>query len=273
MTRTVINLIQAALVMAAIVLSPYAMFAQKGCGSGRPEPAAGGAEVVVASPEEPDASRDDPEPIDEGAGEPSACLVPDVPIQRSAGCDGGGYPGCRWKLPEAGEAGKLYGTWRYTTESHRWGRPALVALVLATAREYALLHPGETITVGDLDAPGPRHATHASGVDADIYLPGRMAAENTGKGHVEDGYAGRPSSFVDECRGRVLDLARILATCTGGRIRIFYNDPPLESAFLDWFAEQGYETPFEAAMTPHNDLHRFHFHVTIPEDLPVLPAE
>jgi hypothetical protein len=26
-------------------------------------------------------------------------------------------------------------------------------------------------------------------------------------------------------------------------------------------------------MMPHNELHRFHFHVTIPEDLPVLAFE
>ena len=260
------------MVIAVIVMSPYAMFASKGC-AGESEPARSDADREPAAVvEEPEPRPAPPEPEPPAAQAGFACTVPDVEIPRSEGCAGGEpYPSCRWKIPDPGpESG--FAIWRNTTDAHRWARASLVSLVLAAADEYARLHPGEPLTIGDLDAPGDRHRTHSSGVDVDLYLPGRMATENKGKGRWVDNYGDRSRSYVDKSRARVLDLAKILARCTGGRIRIFYNDPPVIDSFLSWFAEQGLETPFKAAMAKHNELHLFHFHVTIPEDLEVLPA-
>jgi hypothetical protein len=90
-----------------------------------------------------------------------ACLVPRLAIAREEACErGASYPECRWQLPDETASGGLYAIWRNTTPEHRWARPALVSLVLAAAREYAMRWPGERVTVGDLDAAGPRHQTH-----------------------------------------------------------------------------------------------------------------
>jgi len=293
MPRTLDSLFQATMVMAVIVMSPYAMFAAKGCADGNtqtsgtedaPRPAAVDAPQPTAA--EPAAADPGSATADPGSaalspskGSPAlepdayACVVPRISIPRSAGCEAAEpYPSCRWKVPDPAP-GNPFAIWRYTTGSHRWARASLVSLVLATAREYASLYPGERVTLGDLDAPGDRHNTHENGVDADFYLPGRMATENMGKGRRVDNYADRSKSYVEKSRARVLDLARILAACAGGRIRIYYNDPPVIDSVLAWFGKRGLETPFEAPMKPHNDLHLFHFHATIPEDLPVLPFE
>lgn len=273
MTRAMDSIFQASMVMAVIVMSPYAMFATRGC-AGEQRAGGGGAQEDVARPADaPPRAAAEPAPQEPAAQQVDACVVPRIAIPRSAGCENAEpYPSCRWKVPDPGP-GSAFVIWRNTRSANRWARPALVSLVLAAARQYASLHPDEPLTLGDLDAPGDRHKTHARGVDADLYLPGRMATENEGKSRWVDNYANRSSSYVEKSRARVLDLARILATCAGGRIRIFYNDPPVVEAFLAWFGAQGLETPFDAAMAPHNELHLFHFHVTIPADLEVLPFE
>lgn len=281
MPRTVDSVIQAVMVMAVIVMSPYAMFATKGCpggsrGDGAPERTGKPPWTQeVAVPEgkvETDARPADR--VEEAAtSHTTACRLPELEIPRTEGCASNEpYPGCKWQIPDPGAQDPAYAIWRYTTPSNRWGRPALVALALSSAHAYHELHPKEPVTIGDLDAPGDRHKTHAQGVDVDMYLPGRMAAENMGLGRYPDNYKARSASFVRKCRGRVLELAKILAACTQGRVRIYYNDPKVLAPFLEWFGKQGLTTPFEAPMMPHNELHRFHFHVTIPEDLPVMPA-
>ena len=74
-------------------------------------------------------------------------------------------------------------------------------------------------------------------------------------------------------QGRVETLARILTTCTNGRLRIFYNDEEVEARFLAWYRAHGFEeSELGPPMRGHNDLHRFHFHVTIPEDSPALAS-
>ena len=276
---------QAAVVMAVIVLSPYAMLLEGRCGRGEHGPA-GPAEArsdteAPASPgPEPDA-RSAPEaavtddlPAAGDASPRHECLVPGGEIDRTAACDRGeGYPACRWRLPAPQEGGTPYGIWKLTTPDHRWGRPALVALVLAAAREMAILRPGTGLVVGDLDAPGDRHATHASGVDVDLYLPGLMARDNAGGGSHPDNYEGLGEGAVAAKREAVLDLAEVLASCAGGRLRIFYNDPVVVGAFASWFEAAGMVSPFGEPMKAHNDLHLFHFHVTIADDLTVLPSE
>ena len=278
------NTFEACLLVAVIVTSPYAMFTcdGRGCeGEDRgDEPVRPDARArdPGTSPDMSGSEEDDPAPYvphdadDEVAEETAACTIPDSPVERTAGCaDGADYPACRWRLPPPGEDDPWI-VWRNTSEDHRWGRPALVALVLATAEEYASAHHGEKLTVGDLDAPGERHMTHASGVDVDLYLPGHMATENVSQGNYPSNYDGRPGEEVAAKRERVLALARILARCTGGRLRIYYNDPPVVETFLEWFATEGFTSPLGDAMQPHNRLHLFHFHVTIPEDLEVLPV-
>jgi hypothetical protein len=200
------------------------------------------------------------------------CLQPALAIPRDPGCERGEpYPRCRWQIPHADASSGLYRIWRNTTPEHRWARPGLVSLVLASAREYAARWPGERMTIGDLDAAGPRHQTHDRGVDVDIYLEHAMIARNDGGRRYPDNYAGRPASEVALLRARVLDLARILATCSRGRLRIYYNDPEIVGAFVAWFSERGLISDFGSPMRMHNALHRFHFHVTVAEDLAPLP--
>ncbi len=204
-------------------------------------------------------------------GERYACALPDLPVTRDARCDAGApYPACRWQLPDTAAAGGLYVVWRSTTPEHRWARPGLVTLVLAAAREYQGRWPGEHLTIGDLDAAGPRHQTHDRGVDVDLYLEHAMLDVNEGPHRYVDNYASRTPAEVASLRERVTDLARILATCSRGRLRIYYNDPEVLEPFVAWFAEQGFVSDVGPAMTMHNRLHRFHFHMTVPEDLPPL---
>jgi len=199
------------------------------------------------------------------------CRQPAVTIPRSDGCARGRpYPRCRWQLPEP--EGDEHEIWRNTTDDHRWGRPGLVSLLLASAAEYRRRWPGEHLVIGDLDAPGPRHQTHDRGVDVDLYLPESMIARNIGGGRYPDNYEGRSAAEVESMRARVLDLAKILAVCADGQIRIYYNDPEMVRRFGAWFEERGYESSVGRPMMMHNALHRFHFHLTVPEDLAPLPG-
>lgn len=221
---------------------------------------------LEAEPHPPAAALPSPAP------ESYRCRVPDVAIERTPGCDEGlPYPACKWRLPAPHRVGRTYRVWRNTVEEHLWARPALVAVMLATAAEYARQYPGEELAIGDMDAPGPRHETHDNGVDVDLYLPGMMEVENLGGGEYAENYRGLDGLQRRMIRGRVETLARILATCTQGRLRIYYNDDAVRRRFLDWFSEDGFVSPFGRPMQGHNDLHRFHFHVTVPEDLP-MPA-
>lgn len=203
------------------------------------------------------------------------CVQPAaIEVPRSEGCAAGrGYPDCRWQLPDPGSEDPLYTIWRNTTPEHRWGRPGLVSLILGSALEYRRRWPGERIAVGDLDAPGPRHATHDRGVDVDLYLTEAMMTRNEGRGRYVDNYRHRSRSEVRSLRGRVMDFARILAVCANGQIRIYYNDPEIVTPFRAWFDERGLRSSVGPAMRPHNRLHEFHFHLTIPEDQAPLPAE
>lgn len=201
------------------------------------------------------------------------CLQPPLEILREPACDEGApYPRCRWQLPDAAGAEGLYEVWRNTIPGHRWGRPGLVSLVLAAAREYQARWPGERVVIGDLDAPGPRHQTHDRGVDVDLYLEDAMIARNLGGRRYPDNYEGRSPEEVRLLRARVLDFAKILATCSGGRLRIYYNDPEIVRDLRAWFDARGLVSDVGPPMQMHNPLHRFHFHMTIAEDLAPLPA-
>lgn len=205
------------------------------------------------------------------ADEAYACTQPDVAIERSHGCEAGRpYPHCRWRLPDPADG--EYAIWRNTIDEHRWARPGLVSLLLAVAAEYRRRWPGEQLVIGDLDAPGPRHQTHDRGVDVDLYLPHAMIARNDGGGRYPDNYEGRARSEVASLRARVMDLAKILATCAGGQIRIYYNDPDVIRPFRAWFDERGLSSDVGPPMRMHNDLHRFHFHLTVHDDVAPLPA-
>ncbi len=200
------------------------------------------------------------------------CVQPALEITKSAGCEAGrGYPACRWQLPIPTD--QRYQVWRNTTPEHRWGRPGLVSLILASANEYARRWPGEHIAVGDLDAPGPRHRTHRNGVDVDLYLLEAMMTRNEGHRRYVDNYANRSTTEVRLLRARVMDFARILAVCARGQIRIYYNDPEIIEPFRAWFDGRGLHSDVGQAMEPHNRLHEFHFHLTTAEDLAPLPTE
>jgi len=202
-----------------------------------------------------------------------ACLQPRLDITEDAACARGEpYPACRWELPSEEASGGLYRVWRNTTPEHRWARPGLVSLVLAAAREYAERWPGEQLTIGDLDAPGPRHQTHDRGVDVDLYLPHAMLDRNEEGRAPFDNYQGLSRAQIRLHRDRVMDLGKLLATCSQGRLRLYYADRPLVEAFRAWFTEQGLVSDVSPqAMQMHNALHRFHYHMTVADDLAPLP--
>lgn len=202
----------------------------------------------------------------------AACVVPAIPIPRPRECvRGRGYPACKWQMPHATLSDGRYRRWRNTIMEHWWGRPALVSFVMAAADRYRLRFPDQVLAVGDLDAPGPRHQTHDNGVDVDIYLPGAMLVENAGGGRYPSNHEGKSPAEIEETRQRVEGLARVLAECAEGAVRIYYNDDVVLERFHQWYDAQGFPpNPFGRPMQKHNSLHDFHFHISIPEDLPVL---
>ncbi|MFK7985223.1 MAG: penicillin-insensitive murein endopeptidase [Sandaracinaceae bacterium] len=203
--------------------------------------------------------------------EPIRCAVPEVEIPARAACERGSpYPYCKWGIPRLPREGRFFRVWRNTTPEHRWARPGLVSLLMAAAAEHHRRWPESDLRIGDLDAPGPRHATHRRGQDVDLYLPDAMIARNELGGNYPDNYEGRPDTEVRQMRAEVLDFARILARCAEGEVRIYYNDPVVEQAFLAWFEGEGLSSSVGAPMEAHNELHRFHFHLTVPLDLPPL---
>ena len=201
-----------------------------------------------------------------------ACEVPALAIPRPSACErSGAYPWCKWRLPDDPVSRRYYRRWRNTLQEHSWGRPALVSLVLATAAEYQALHPDQPLRIGDLDAPGPRHESHSHGVDVDLYLPGAMMTDSLGARQYVPTYRTLDAMRIAALRQRVYDLARVLATCADGDIRIFYNDPIVRERFLSWYRGQGYHSSFGAPMQEHNELHEFHFHVTVRSSMSPLP--
>ncbi|HJK94107.1 MAG TPA: hypothetical protein RMH85_18370 [Polyangiaceae bacterium LLY-WYZ-15_(1-7)] len=206
---------------------------------------------------------------------PYACRVPAIPIPRPRECvRGRSYPDCKWQMPHATLGGGRYRRWRNTIMEHWWARPATVSWVLASVDAYHEVYPEQVVAVGDLDAPGPRHQTHDKGVDVDLYLLGAMLKENAGGGRYPSNFEGKSEDEIEGLRQRVETLARVLATCANGQLRIYYNDEVVRDRFHAWYDAQGFpENPFGRPMQRHNELHDFHFHVSVPEDLPRLPAE
>ncbi|MCB9601400.1 MAG: hypothetical protein H6721_32145 [Sandaracinus sp.] len=204
-----------------------------------------------------------------------ACRAPAIPIPRPRECERGAtYPECKWQMPAAPLSAGRYRRWRNTIVEHWWGRPALVTFILSSLDEYERLHPDQVVAVGDLDAPGPRHQTHDRGVDVDLYVLGALLTENAGGGRYPSNYEGKTDEEIEALRVRVLDLAKVLAACANGAVRIYYNDDVVLERFHAWYDAQGFaENPFGRPMQRHNSLHDFHFHVTIEEDLPVHPME
>lgn len=199
---------------------------------------------------------------------PIRCEPPEIEIPSRSACERTSrYPHCKWGIPRLTGDARIYRIWRNTTPEHRWARPGLVSLLMAAAAEHRRRWPDSELHIGDLDAPGPRHATHRRGQDVDLYLPGAMIARNELGGHYPDNYEGRAALEVRRMRAEVLDFARVLATCARGEVRIYYNDPVVEQAFLHWYRGEGLSSSVGAPMQAHNELHRFHFHLTVPLDL------
>lgn len=230
-------------------------------------------EIAPAAPDTSNVARvEDGEIVEAPTGEDYRCLTPRLEVPRDLACDHDApYPDCRWQLPDDESSRRWYRVWRNTTPEHRWAQPGLVSLVMAAAREHTLRWPGHHVTIGDLDAPGPRHQTHDLGHDVDLYLEHAMLDSNIGGGRYIATYEGRPSRVVALLRAEVLDLARILATCARGHIRIYYNDPEIIVPFLSWFDGHGMVSDVGPAMVEHNRLHRFHFHMTIADGMAPLP--
>jgi hypothetical protein len=248
-------------------------------GEEAPEPTAQSESPSIATPEPPAEAGDEgegaPEPAEDAEPAREACRVPAIPIPRPRECvRGRGYPDCKWQMPHATLADGRYRRWRNTIMEHWWGRPALVSFVMAATHRYRERYPDQVLAVGDLDAPGPRHATHDNGVDVDMYLPGAMMVENAGGGRYPSNHEGKSAAAIEETRQRVEGLARALAECANGALRIYYNDDVVLERFLEWYDAQGFpDNPYGRPMQKHNDLHDFHFHISIAEDMPVLERE
>ena len=211
--------------------------------------------------------------VAEALPERERCAIPAIPIPRPRECERGrDYPQCKWQMPHATLSEGRYRRWRNTIMEHWWGRPALVGFILASTARYRERFPDQVLAIGDLDAPGPRHQTHDRGVDVDIYLPGAMLVENAGGGDYPSNHEGKTEAEVEATRQRVEGLARALAECASGAVRIYYNDPVVLERFHTWYDEQGFDpNPFGRPMQQHNHLHDFHFHISIPEELALLP--
>ena len=149
-----------------------------------------------------------------------------------------------------------YDRWRNTVDKHTWGSAELVQSTVNAIALFKQWHPEQRVRVGDLDAPGPRHRYHRTGVDVDLYLPGAMRVESKGARRYENNYDDQPPSHIEAMQTRVTDLARALALCTDGKLRIFYNDPIVIERFTTWFNEQGYTPPPKGPMQPHNKTPR-----------------
>ncbi|MEM6956108.1 MAG: hypothetical protein AAF645_10480 [Myxococcota bacterium] len=250
-----------------------------------PTPPSQPSEAPETAPSAPEArspvgtEQDDNSAPEEGEPEESAdedtfqCVVPPIPIPRPRACERGrGYPRCKWQMPHATLSGGRYRRWRNTIMEHWWGRPELVAFVLASMDAFEQRYPDQVVAVGDLDAPGPRHTTHDRGVDVDLYLLGALMTENAGAGSYPGNYEGKSEEEVEELRQRVETMARILAQCSDGKIRIYYNDDVVLERFHAWYDAQGFEpNPFGRPMQRHNRLHEFHFHVSIDDSQRMLP--
>ena len=119
---------------------------------------------------------------------------------------------------------------------------------------------GERLTLGDMDSEAAQHETHNQGTDVDVYLPGRLMAEEDG----DDNYRNLSAFHVRMLRARAFDLAKIMASCSAGKVRIYYNDPVVIAWFRAWYRKRGWRSYFPTPINTHNDSHRFHFHVSIP---------
>ncbi|QQR89389.1 MAG: hypothetical protein IPJ88_14455 [Myxococcales bacterium] len=189
-----------------------------------------------------------------------SCEMPELDIPKTEACNlGRVYPECKWQIPEQEQAEGLYVLWERTPPAERWGSPTLVKLALKAAYAYTKAYPGERLTVGDLDAPPDQHKTHNRGMDMDLYLRGSMLSTVEGGGN----YRSRSTFEQRMLRARVFDLAKILAQCAQGQIRIYYNDEVVMRWFNPWFWARGWRPPFGQAMVAHNHSHDYHMHVTV----------
>ncbi len=105
-----------------------------------------------------------------------------------------------------------------------------------------------------------------------------MMVENAGGGRYPSNFEGKSEEEIEELRRRIEILARVLATCANGHIRVYYNDDIVRDRFHAWYDAQhffpeGESNEFGRPMQGHNHLHDFHFHITIPEDLPLIEQE
>jgi hypothetical protein len=193
------------------------------------------------------------------------CPLPDLPVRTSAGCASGeAYPACRWQIPPEPEAKGLYKIWWRTPPEELWGSGRLVQLILSSLMMYRQRYGDDEIYVGDLDAPGSKHMSHREGVDADIYLLRWMEWIQVKDAKYVDNMKWRTEVSRKLAREKVSHLAKSFATCSGGKLQIFYNDPYVVGSVNEWFEAQGHTSPLGPLMVSHNDTHHDHFHIRLP---------
>ncbi len=87
--------------------------------------------------------------------------ISDIEI-KEVPCGSGSAPGGCYQLPPTSEYWSAY-----ASASNLTGSKCLVQLVAATSKAWKQQHPGDTVFIGDLNAPG--HDSHSTGEDVDIY--------------------------------------------------------------------------------------------------------
>lgn len=161
---------------------------------------------------------------------PGLADISDINIQK-APCDYGSAPGGCYKLPSKTKYWEAY-------SSYLTGSKCLVELVAATSKAWKLSHPGDTVRIGDLNAPG--HASHSTGEDVDIHTDKAANMELSGY-----------SADLSVDYGKLWFSTREIEY-------IFFNDDTVRPRVNGYAKSNGF--PGVMQSWPH---HKDHFHVRV----------
>lgn len=132
-----------------------------------------------------------------------------------------------------------------TPSYQRYGKPALVMMFQNVAIKWNKMYPDLKLVAGDLNAV-EGHASHKTGVDMDVYVQDRKAADMRGK-H-------RNNASIK----RTIELGKLFMDTKKIDV-IFYNDP----AVINQVNAYAKRNNLPGRMEKSNATHEFHFHVRI----------
>lgn len=141
------------------------------------------------------------------------------------------------------------GAWRFDAgacPAQRFGKPALLAVLATVSNRWKELHPRGWIKIGDLNASG--HRSHNWGVAVDLNAftdDGKRAADMTNGGYNQAATVQLGKLFLE----------------TRKVLHIWYNDPFVNQALLDYAEKELKLKPMPVIM--YQDNHANHFHLDI----------